>query len=178
MIYMDAIVSKLIKMGDDLFKKPYKKQEFTGNADADNLLNDLRNYPHAFVLACIMDRQIKAEKAWLIPYEFKIEIGSFDFSKLSSLKLSKVREIFIKRKLHRFNETMANNFYLGIQRIHNFYRDDASIIWKETPKSSTVVRRFLQFEGVGIKIASMATNILARDFKMKMTDKLRPLQKG
>jgi endonuclease-3 len=169
---MDNIVSTLIQIGDDLFKKPYEKQKFTGNSDADNLLNDLRNYPHAFVLACIMDRQIRAEKAWMIPYEIKIEIGTFKLSQLLSLNLNKIKKIFIKRKLHRFNETMANNFYLGIREIHDVYEDKASKIWNGLPKSATVVRRFLQFEGVGVKIASMATNILARDFKIKMADKL------
>lgn len=169
---MNNIVSTLIQMGNDLFKKPYEKQKFTGNSDADNLLNDLQNYPHAFVLACIMDRQIRAEKAWMIPYEIKTEIGTFDFTQLLSQNLGKIKKIFIKRKLHRFNETMANNFYLGIRMIHDVYEDKASNIWKGLPKSATVVRRFLQFQGVGVKIASMATNILARDFKVKMVDKL------
>ena len=169
---MNNIVSTLIQMGNDLFKKPYEKQKFTGNSDADNLLNDLQNYSHAFVLACIMDRQIRAEKAWMIPYEIKTEIGTFDFTQLLSHNLDNIKKIFIKRKLHRFNETMANNFYLGIRMIHDVYEDKASNIWKGLPKSATVVRKFLQFQGVGVKIASMATNILARDFKIKMADKL------
>jgi len=159
-------------MGNDLIKKPYEKIKFTGNPDADYLLNDLQNYPHAFVLACIMDRQIRAEKAWMIPYEIKTQIGTFDFPQLLSQSLSKIKKIFINRKLHRFNETMANNFYLAIRKIHDVYEDKASTIWNGSPKSSTVVRRFLQFQGVGIKIASMATNSLARDFKIKMADKL------
>jgi len=28
-----------------------------------------QTYPHLFVLCCLMDRQINAEKAWHIPYE-------------------------------------------------------------------------------------------------------------
>ena len=31
--------------------------EFTKNPEADNLLNNLKEFPHAFVLACVMDRQ-------------------------------------------------------------------------------------------------------------------------
>ena len=55
------IPNMLIRQGEQLLAQPYRKIEFTGNSKADDLLNDLKNYPHAFVLACIMDRQIKAE---------------------------------------------------------------------------------------------------------------------
>jgi len=171
-VNLDNIVKILVKRGDDLLREPLRKFEFTGNTEADNLISNLRDYPHAFVLACIMDRQMRAEKAWMIPHEISIEINGFDFPKLLSLTLSKLNKIFHKKRLHRFNDTMANNFYLGVKRIHDVYNDNASNIWSGSPKSATVVRRFLQFDGVGIKIASMATNTLARDFKIKMADKL------
>jgi len=79
-------------------------------------------------------------------------------------------EIFKRKSLHRFNEIMGKNFYLATRKIHNNYQDDASNIWKDNPRSATIVRRFLEFNGVGIKIATMAANILARDFKIPMTD--------
>jgi len=66
-----------------------------------------------------MDRQIKTERAWLIPYKISQEIGGFEFSKLVSLEQKKIQEIFARKKLHRFNTVMANNFYLAIHRIHD-----------------------------------------------------------
>jgi len=164
------IVEILLQKGKELLNQPYKKIEFTKNPEADDLLNNLKEYPHAFVLGCIMDRQMKAENAWLIPYKVSKEIGGFEFSKLLSLSEVEIQEIFQKKNLHRFNVTMAKNFYLAIQKIHKDYKDDASNIWKGKPKSGTVVQRFLEFEGVGVKIATMAANILARDFKIPMKD--------
>ncbi|MDL1957683.1 MAG: hypothetical protein LWW95_11665 [Candidatus Desulfofervidus auxilii] len=52
----EKIVRILIEKGKELLNQPYKKIEFTGNPEADALLNDIKNFPHAFVLACIMDR--------------------------------------------------------------------------------------------------------------------------
>lgn len=163
-------VEILIQKGKKLFNQSYKKIEFTKNLEADELLNNLKRYPHAFILACVMDRQIKAERAWLIPYEISKEIGGFNFSKLLSLKLTTIENIFKRKKLHRFNDIMAKNFYLAIQKIHQHYNDDASNIWKNKPKSAAVVRRFLEFKGIGIKIATMTANSLAREFKIPMRD--------
>ncbi len=164
------IVEILIQRGNRLLSLPYSGEGFTQNPKANKLLNDLENYPHAFVLACVMDRQIKAERAWLIPYKISQEIDGFRFSKLILLKEKKIKEIFGRKRLHRFNKTMAEIFYLGIQKIHKDYNDKASNIWKGKPKSATVVRRFLEFKGAGIKIATMAANILARRFKIPMED--------
>ena len=166
------IIAILIKKGNELLNKPRQKTIFTGNQLADDLLSNIKEYPHAYVLACIMDRQIKAERAWGIPYNISQKIGGFEFSKLCSLNLDKIKQIFKTNNLHRFNEEMANNFYLAIQKIHNDYGDDASRIWSNSPSSAAIVRRFLEFRGVGVKIATMAVNILARDFKILMTDRI------
>ena len=166
----EKIVKILIQKGKEKLNQPYQKFQFTGDADADELLNDLKNYPHAFVLACIMDRGMKAEKAWLIPYKIYKEIGDFKLSQLSRLSLDDFKKIFRKKNLHRYKEKMAEYFYLGLKKIQQEYKGDASNIWKNKPSSSTVVMRFLEFKGVGPKIATMAANILAREFKIPMKD--------
>jgi endonuclease III len=119
-----------------------------------------------------MDRQIPAERAWSIPYKIMCEFGNFDFSRLLSVDLDGYNALFDRLSLHRFNPKTADVFYEGPQRIHAHYEGDASRIWANNPHSATVVRRFLQFKGVGIKISTMATNILVRDFKIPMADRL------
>lgn len=167
-----SIVHILVSKGNDLLRKPFEPIVFTKVFDADALLNDLTNYPHAFVLACVMDRQIKAERAWLIPYLVKKEIGNFELKRLLELELDYLKHIFQANSFHRFNETMAELFYKAIHLIDKKYSGDASMIWKNNPSSAAVVRRFLEFNGVGIKIASMAANILSREFKIPMQDRL------
>lgn len=164
----EKIIKILIERGNNLLKQPREKLSFTDNPKADEFFDNLEEYPHFFVLACVMDRQIKAERAWLIPYSVSKEIGSFEFKKLLEFNLEQFKEMFKKNSFHRFNDTMAKIFYEAVQLIYNKYDSDASNIWKNNPKSATVVRRFLEFKGVGIKIATMATNILVRDFKIPM----------
>ena len=166
----EKIVEILIQEGNRLLNQPYEKIEFSKNLEADDLLNNLREFPHAFVLACVMDRQIRAERAWLIPYKISKAINGFSFSKLLKFNSDKYSNIFRRQKLHRFNDVMAENFYSAVQKIHKEYKNDASNIWKDNPKSATIVRHFLSFNGVGVKIATRATNILARDFKIPMKD--------
>ncbi|MFH1777992.1 MAG: iron-sulfur cluster loop [Candidatus Omnitrophota bacterium] len=168
----EKVIATLINRGNELLKRPYEKIIFARHPKADELLNNIKEFPHAYVLACVMGRQIKAEKAWLIPYRVSEEIGGFEFSRLLKLSddVNKIKNIFNRRTLHRFNDIMAENFCLAVQRIHADYDDNASNIWSDNPSSVTVVRRFLQFKGVGIKIATMAANILVRDFKIPVKD--------
>ena len=167
----EQIKERLVEQGQKLFQAKKQFVEFTKIHEADTLLNDLENYPHAFVLACVMDRQIRAELAWLIPFKISKKLGGFEFSKLEKLSFEKIKEVMQKPEpLHRFPEEMSNNFYQAVQRIKNYYDGDASTIWSGKPSSAEVVYRFLQFRGVGPKIGTMAANILARDFKIPLGD--------
>lgn len=169
---MKTIIATLIEKGEILLSRPIEPFKFTNDLEVDNKLNDLENYPHHYVLACVMDRQIKAERAWKIPYTISKEINDFNFEGFLKLSQNDLLTMFQENRLHRFNTTMAKLFYKAIQKIHNDYNDNASLIWKGNHSSTTIAYRFLQFEGVGKKIASMATNILAREFRIPMKDKI------
>ncbi len=161
----------LVRIGKERFKHPKDNVvHLVEDPEANALLNDLDNYPHAYVLACCMDRQTKAERAWMIPFKIKEAIGSFEMKDLTSISEKKYKKIFADNNLHRFNDVMASVFYNAVQRIHTVYHDDASEIWKDKPGSAEVVYRFLGFDGVGIKIATMAANILARQYRIPFSD--------
>ena len=143
---------------------------FVDDEQENSLLNDIENFPHAFVLACCMDRQMAAERAWRIPCIVRNHCKEFSIEELASYPLEWYKKIFAENNLHRFNDKMAEVFYNAVQRIHTVYEDDASLIWADNPSSGAVVYRFLQFGGVGIKIATMAANILARQFNIPFSD--------
>jgi len=171
MMNEQIIRDRLVEHGTKLFKSPREFIRFTRDNDADRLLNNLEEYPHAFILACVMDRQIKAERAWLIPYRFQEKLGGFSIKTLLIQSQEDIHKLMAEPEpLHRFVGKMAGFFFLAVQRIGSNYRGDASLIWKGTPSSATVVYRFLEFDGVGPKIASMAANILAREFKIPFAD--------
>jgi endonuclease III len=173
-----AIRDRLVEHGRILLKAPKVQQvELSGDPEADALLNDLRTYPHAFALACLMDRQIRYEKAWLIPHKIaqrmeKRGCGDFSMNNLTKLSLEDITKMMSEPPppLHRFVNGMSRIFYSAVQRIASEYAGDASGIWAEKPSSAEAVYRFLRFDGAGPKIATMAVNILARDFKIEFAD--------
>ena len=161
----------LVKIGKERFanKSDHPWVHLTGKREYDVLLNDLENTPHAFVLACLMDKQIKAERAWAIPCMVMEELGT-DINSLNTVTEEDYIALFNRRSFHRFNNEMGKVFKSGVQRIVDFYNGDASLIWRNKPSSAKVVYDFLQFRGAGVKIATMAVNILARQFQVEFED--------
>lgn len=167
------IVQLLRDRGEDALAQDQRPVDYTGgNNQANALLNDIQRYPHAFVIACLMDRQWRAEDCWLVAFKFRERLGSFRFHDLQALQPEQVQRIFAQRPpLHRLTNIMADVFYKAIQMIRARYEGDASRIWRGTPSSAAIVRRFLEFRGAGLKIATMAANILVRDLKVCVSDK-------
>lgn len=166
-----TVLERLVEMGWRQMRSPKQPVAYAMLPEADAMINQLDRYPHAFVLACLMDQQIKAEKAWVIPFRIHERLGGFEMSMLGSLSPADVARVMREpTPLHRFIDKMSECLYLGIQRIIRQYGGDASRIWCGNPPSGVVVNRFLEFKGIGPKIATMAVNILAREFKVPFSD--------
>lgn len=146
------------------------KQVYDSSKANEKNICDLKNRPHLFFLGCVMDRQIKYEKAWAIPHIVASEIGDDSFKAFSEKSLEYYISLFQIKKLHRFNDKMARAFFSAVNQIENQYDSNASNLWSDEPSSAELVCRFLDFDSVGIKIATMAANILARDYKVPLKD--------
>jgi endonuclease-3 len=167
----NLIIQKLLETGQDLFNAPAELVRLTHDSEANSYLNDLQNTPHAFVIGCVVDRQMSAEKAWMIPYKLAELIGSKEFAAFESLSQERLEQLMTRPKpLHRFSKDMAVNVHSAIQKISNTYQGDASNMWSQSPSSADVIFRFLEIRGVGQKIATMAANILTREFKVEFSD--------
>jgi endonuclease III len=120
----------LVQIAKKRFDNPESQVvHFVDDDEANRILNDLDRYSHAYVLACLMDRQIKAERAWKVPLEIFKGFGTLEIVDLATIPISDLTSVFSKNKLHRFNETMAEVFYRGVEDISNKYDGDASKIW-------------------------------------------------
>lgn len=140
------------------------------NVKDNQFVNDIEHYPHAFVLACCMDRQIPSERAWRIPCVIRDCVDEFSIDALARLGSDWYKQIFAEKNLHRYNDVMAKVFYEAVLMIQEKYGGDASRIWSDCPSSAELVYRFLQFDGVGLKIATMAANILHREYRVPLAD--------
>ena len=163
------ITNYLIQKGKEFLKNPSGKilptNKCLSNEEkkACKLVEDINNYPHFFLLFCVVNRGISAEKAISIPYFFSKKINSIDFDSFLKLSFDDYKKIFNEINC-RYKNIFAKATYKCINDIHLKYSDNAANIWNDKPSSVEAVKRFKEFWGIGQKISTMAVNILARQF--------------
>lgn len=168
---LEGLKDKLIHLAKKVDKGPWETGKFSENARANEIINNIKTMPHVFVMACMLGRQFQNEKAWETLAELEARIGLLDIEALCHLSQSDWNQAFSRpTTLHRFPNEMARYVMAAVHRIAGEYGRDASRIWSDSPSSSTVIKRFMEFEGIGQKISVMAANILARYFKVSMSD--------
>jgi endonuclease III len=153
--------------------KATSPQEKEFKEQADKLVRNIERYPHAFVLACLMDSGVDADIAWSIPYRVYKELGTFEIHDLYKVPNHQYEKMFNgEKKWHRYPAVKAKVFYDAIHKIVDtkFMNADASRIWDGRPSSRDVILRFMDFNGCGFKIANMAPNVLYRYFGIEFSD--------
>lgn len=169
----DVVVKTLLKKSKevlDVWEKEVKDKIKSKEDIYYEVLSKIGNMPHLFVLGCIMDRQIPAERVWAIPEKVFKYFNCDTIPELAKISEQDYINCFVKEKLHRFNEIEGQCFYEAVQRIHDQYKDNAANIWQNNASAADVIERFKEFKGCGDKIATMATNILQRDLGVKFSD--------
>ena len=167
-VSVDRVVSCLKQFGAESLEPGIGVSGIDVEPAARDLVNDLERYPHAFVLACIADRQTKADIAWSLPHAIREKAGGFELDTLLRLEEG-VWASVLADSGHRLATKMAPLLPAAIRHIGDRYGGDASRIWADGSSGAAVARRFLAFDGVGPKIANMAVNILIRDFGIRLT---------
>lgn len=166
-----ALTKKLIELSEDAFAKSRKNgPNFNVSPEASKLLTDLEKYPHLFLLACISNRRIPAEKAWNVPYNLSQFTKKLDINSLSKFESTDWLK-FTKSIGHRLPATMAKSFELAIKKIQTDYDGNAADIWNDKPSSAVIIKRLREFNGVGQKIAAMTAQILKRGFGIEYADR-------
>ena len=169
-IVYPKIVEILIKRDEVLLSE--NVDILTEHREAEALLAGIDKYPHVFVLASILQREVGVDDVWDIPYKFMERLGSFEFHDIQKLSLRDVKKLMSNPSpLHMHPNSMAKSLYLGVKHIQERYSGKTSRIWAETPSSVTIVNRFSLFSGVSHKSAVKAVSVLIRKFKIQIKDK-------
>ena len=166
------IVHALVRSGTEALEAPRNAIKFSPKPRVNEVLNDIGAHPHLFVLGLQMDRGIESALAWEVPFRVSEELGmkSLDFSEFRKPSLEELIKVFIGTGLHRYPAKMARIFYNTLEHIDQDYDGDAQRIWNDSPSSATLIKRFLQFDGMVLRMAAKAANSLYRDFKVELSD--------
>lgn len=143
-------------------KKTLEEMSFCRDPEADAFV---KTNALAFLFGVIFDQGVRAEVAWSAPYELRKRFGHFNVCKMAEMTDAEIESIICgEKKLHRFWKTTGKRIVDAAKKVVQEYGCDAAKIWSDLPKAEDLERRFREFDGIGQKKASMAVNILARDF--------------
>jgi len=164
-----AVVDALLAYGDAMERRGAERPVpwFTPDEDANRFLVD---DPFAFLVGVIADYQIKAERAWALPYLLSRRLGSWSPEYLAGHP-REVEDAFKERpSLHRFPSQTARWVVEASQIVADRYDGDAFKIWAGRPRAADLQETLRSFNGISQKKAAMAVEILERNFGVPIVD--------
>lgn len=140
---------------------------FTKDSDADRLLVD---DSFAFLVGVIVDYQMPAERAWILPYRLKERLDGWGPQYLADNPIEVAAAFAAPPKLHRFPNQTPRFVVDGARRVMDDYAGDAASIWSDSPTATVLQERLREFAGISQKKAAMAVELLERDLGVPIVD--------
>ena len=129
-----------------------------------------------FIFGLIFDQGIGWKAAWKGPTELEGRLGKLDVGAISRMSLDDLEKVMrTPKSLHRFPRKVARWLILASRHIEEGYGGDPAAVWSDKPVARDLQNRFDDFPGIDQKKASMAVNILVRDYGVLGNDALKHL---
>lgn len=151
-----SIDEKIIKIAQEQYD--IQKREEQSNVSK---VNEFELYPHIFFLSCVVDSG-NSDTAWNLIQEISKHFGP-EFMRFYDAVKDNNKELneYLKTVSSRNNDKW---FKQAVIKIYNDYDGDVSKLWKDAKNCADIISKCLEFKGVGIKKATMITNILTRAY--------------
>jgi len=141
-------------------RDPGSRAELAPEREADDLVHD---DPFAFLLGVIFDQGIPYQRAWQAPLELRRRLGHLDPTRLATDPEAVRRAVQVPTPLHRYVETVPRWVAAAAHKVATEFGGDAGRIWSDRPTARQLIDRLLTFDGIGLKKAAMAVEMLERD---------------
>jgi uncharacterized HhH-GPD family protein len=138
----------------------------TGDADADQLLND---NPFALLIGMLLDQQVPMEWAFKGPLTLKDRLGgSLDVASVAAMDPEALEELFRQKPaLHRYPGSMAKRTHALAVFLVEHYGGDAEAVWRDAATGDELAGRLRDLPGYGAEKAKIFLALLAKRFDVK-----------
>jgi endonuclease III len=163
------VVQALLAYGSELAEESAERSlpEFTPNKAANSfLVSD----SWAFLVAVISDYQIRAERAWELPYLLADRLGGWGPTYFTEHPEEVLTAFALPSPLHRFSNQTGEWVVSAARIVVREYGGDAGRIWGDEPRAAVLQERLRRFDGISQKKAAMAVEILERDLGVRVSD--------
>jgi len=157
-----AVVDALLRYGKELEAEGQQRRIpllSTNKRANEFLVGD----PFAFLVGVVSDYQIKAERAWELPYLLAGRLGHWGPEYVAAHLDGVVAAFGESPALHRFPTQTAGWVVEAANTVVTDYEGDAAAIWSGAPQAADLQRTLRGFDGISQKKAAMAVEILERD---------------
>jgi endonuclease III len=126
--------------------------------------------PYAFLIASCLDRGIRAEIIWSIPYALKNRLTHLDPGKIHEMASGEIRNLLYSLKYRpRYINDAPSTIHDLTQIVVEECDGDASRIW-EGKRAFEVKRTLISVHGVGPGIANMTILLIEKAFSYRFMD--------